>query len=147
MMRAESRIPPTPTRGPSPMPPLIGMTRHSLRIPKIKGRRLNDAERSLARQVFCDTIKLDDIYIVNITGLNGRAFVIPGELPLLALAAARGAPGLGALLAAAPGGPLALAAVEVFRFARGELTLAQALGDYLMCIGQHIYDNGGTADP
>lgn len=118
-----------------------------IQIPKIKGRRLDNAERSLARQVFCDSINLDDIYIVNVTGLGGRAFVIPGELPVIALAAARVAPGLGPLIGSTVlGGPLGLAALEGIRFARGELTLAQALGDYLVCIGPDVFNNGAAAD-
>jgi len=111
----------------------------------IRGRRLNANERAVAQRVFCCSIPLDDIYLVDILGLGGRPFTIPGEVALLTLAAARVAPGLGPLVGlAAAAGPVGFAVVEGIRWLSGELTLAAALGDYLVCMGRAAY-NGDAA--
>src|SRR5262245_57169210 len=102
----------------------------------VRGRRLTANERALAQRVFGCGLPLDDIYVVDIVGLGGRPFTIPGDAILIGLAAARLAPGLGPLLAAAASvGPLGFLAVEGIRALAGELTLTAALGDYLMCLG------------
>lgn len=44
----------------------------------IKSRSLNDAEKSLARQVFGDFVPLDDVVITNLGGASGRGFTVKG---------------------------------------------------------------------
>jgi hypothetical protein len=44
---------------------------------EVKHRRLTEAERSVARQVFQDTLPFDRIVLTNLSGQNGQEFVVP----------------------------------------------------------------------